>query len=73
MSFGGKSAHCAAPPLRLAAANVPELFAQEWYWSSTQGSRYGAFVQDFEFGYSRADYKDYSHRVRAVRTIPLTT
>ncbi len=60
--------------LQLAAANVPELFDKsDWYWSSTQGSRYNAFVQRFEYGLSDASRKDFSLRVRAVRTIPLTT
>jgi hypothetical protein len=39
--------------LNSAAANVPELFSTDgWYWTSTQGSRRSAFVQDFEYGYS---------------------
>ena len=59
--------------LQLAAANVPELFAQVWCWSSTQSARYNAVVQNFGFGYSGAGSKDFSYRVRAVRTIPLTT
>ncbi len=58
--------------LQLAAANVPELFAQEWYWSSTQDSRDDAFVQDFEHGLSNWVSKGISYRVRAVRTIHLT-
>ncbi len=58
--------------LQLAAANVPELFAKDWFWSSTQDSRCGAFVQGFEFGTSGWYGKDSSYRVRAVRTIHLT-
>lgn len=42
-----------------------------WYWSSTQGSRINAFVQDFEYGGSGWDGKDDQHRVRAFRWIPL--
>jgi len=58
--------------LNSAAANVPELFStDDWYWTSTQTSRHGAFVQDFEDGSSFWDDKDYGHRVRAFRRIPL--
>lgn len=58
--------------LNSAAANVPELFNTDgWYWTSTQGSRYYAFVQDFEDGGSIWHYKDGEHRVRAFRRIPL--
>jgi hypothetical protein len=58
--------------LNAAAANVPELFdGTGIYWTSTQGSRNGAFVQDFENGYSDWGGKDYEFRVRAVRQIPL--
>lgn len=42
-----------------------------YYWSSTQHSRYYAFVQDFEDGLSYWGIKDSSHRVRAFRVIPL--
>jgi hypothetical protein len=58
--------------LNSAAANVPELFDTDgWYWTSTQFSRYYAFVQDFEGGYCGWLGKGYEHRVRAVRRIPL--
>ena len=58
--------------LNSAAANVPEIFSQEGlYWTSTQCSRSGAFVQDFEYGGSGWGDKDYEHRVRAFRRIPL--
>jgi hypothetical protein len=58
--------------LNAAAANVPELFGTDgYYWTSTQGSRYGAFVQVFEYGGSYWDGKDFEHRVRAFRAIPL--
>lgn len=40
-----------------------------YYWTSTQGSRYGAFVQDFEDGFSGWLYKDFGRRVRAFRWI----
>ena len=58
--------------LASAAANVPELFStDDWYWTSTQGSRDYAFVQDFEYGKSFWSGKDYERRVRAVRRISL--
>lgn len=51
---------------------APQLFNKSgWYWTSTQGSRSGAFVQDFEHGGSGWSNKDYEHRVRAFRVIPL--
>ena len=52
-------------------ANVPELFAKAYHWSSSQHSRDGAVVQDFEYGGSSWNDKDYEFRVRAVRVIPL--
>ena len=58
--------------LNSAAANVPELLSTEGhYWTSTQGSRNGAFVQDFENGYSGWYGKDDERRVRAFRRISL--
>ena len=58
--------------LNSAAANVPELFsADDWYWTSTQYSRYNAFVQDFEGGNSSWGSKDNGRRVRAFRRISL--
>ena len=58
--------------LNAAAANVPELFdAKGVYWTSTQGSRDGAFVQDFQYGFSDWYGKVFKFRVRAVRQIPL--
>lgn len=51
---------------------APQLFKTSgWYWTSTQDSRNGAFVQDFEYGYSGWTSKDGKHRVRAFRVIPL--
>lgn len=52
-------------------ANVPELFAKEWHWTSTQNSRLSAFSQDFENGDSYWDGKGHDYRVRAVRRIQL--
>jgi len=58
--------------LNSAAANVPELFNTDgYYWTSTQLSRYNAFVQDFEDGYSYWDTKGLEHSARAFRAIPL--
>jgi len=58
--------------LNSAAANVPEIFSKDgWYWTSTQVSRFNAFVQDFEFGGSDWHDKDDEHRVRAFRRIAL--
>jgi hypothetical protein len=54
-----------------ARANVPELFDKEWHWSSTQTSRYYAYVQGFENGYSGWGGKVTEHRVRAFRRIQL--
>jgi hypothetical protein len=52
-------------------ANVPELFAPEYHWTSTQGSRFTAFVQDVAGGGSYWGGKDNEFRVRAVRRIQL--
>ena len=57
--------------LNLCYANVPELFQKTWYWSSTQGSAYGAWGQDFNNGYQSTLNKGSSTRVRAVRRVPL--
>jgi hypothetical protein len=60
--------------LFLASLYAPKLFETTgWYWTSTQVSRYGAFVQGFELGGSGWHGKDYERRVRAFRWIPLTT
>lgn len=52
-------------------ANAPELFDKVWHWGSTQNSRDGAVVQDFEDGISTWYGKDYECRVRAVRRVQL--
>jgi hypothetical protein len=58
--------------LFMASLYAPEAFGQEsWYWSSTQYSADGAFVQGFEGGYSFWSLKGDDCRVRAVRWIPL--
>jgi hypothetical protein len=52
--------------------NVPQLFKPEgWYWTSTQSSPSGAWVQDFEGGHSRVDSKDREFRAVAVRRLAL--
>lgn len=59
--------------LFLASLYAPQLFKKEgWYWTSTQHSRNGAFVQGFESGLSSWVGKGDAFRVRAVRWIPLT-
>jgi hypothetical protein len=51
---------------------APQIFQKsDWYWSSTQGSRYDAFVQDFENGNSLYSGKGLGRRVRAFRWIHL--
>lgn len=58
--------------LRLCWANVPELFDKDvYYWSSTQYSAYGAWLQGFSYGNQYGDYKDYGGRARAVRRLIL--
>lgn len=53
--------------LQLAEANVSELFAKGWHWSSTQRSAYNAFLQDFGGG-NQDNFGKYSElRVRPVR------
>ncbi|MGQ3055369.1 MAG: hypothetical protein ACT6S0_26570 [Roseateles sp.] len=58
--------------LVLAHAHAKEHFSEDdWYWSSTQFSRYYAFVQGFEDGGSGWYGKVNEHRVRAVRWVLL--
>lgn len=60
--------------LVLAHAHAKEHFSEDdWYWSSTQGSRNSAFVQGFEFGSSDWVGKGNGRRVRACRWVHLTT
>lgn len=44
-----------------------EAMEEAWYWSSTQYSAHGAFIQDFEDGYQLYYGKGSECRVRAVR------
>lgn len=51
---------------------APQLFdKQDWYWSSSQYARYGAWCQHFGYVYSRAISKDDEFRARPVRWIHL--
>ncbi len=58
--------------LRLCWVNVPELLADAWYWSSTQCSPDGAWIQAFVDGYQYDGHKGTEYRARAVRRV-LTT
>lgn len=52
--------------------HAPQLFRKDdWYWSSSQYSRYTAWAQLFEYGGSSYVYKDGTCLVRAVRWIQL--
>jgi hypothetical protein len=55
--------------LRLLWVNVPELFADGYYWSSTQYSRNDAWCQYFSGGSQGYDDKDDELRARAVRRL----
>jgi hypothetical protein len=57
--------------LQLAEANVSELFAKEWHWSSTQRSADLAFYMDFVDGYQDFYDKGSELRVRPVRRLPI--
>ena len=48
-----------------------EAFEEAWYWSSTQYSADGAWVQNFSNGCQGHDDKKYAGRARAVRLIQL--
>ncbi|MGB8422227.1 DUF1566 domain-containing protein [Paraburkholderia sp.] len=55
--------------LNLCYATVAEKFAPEWYWSSTQYSAYGAWVQYFGDGLQYNAHKINKGRFRAVRRL----
>lgn len=58
--------------LLLCWLSAPQVFDKEgYYWSSSQYSRFTAWVQDFEYGYSLGGGKDCERRVRPVRRIHL--
>lgn len=51
---------------------VRDLFDHDdWYWTSSQYSRHGAFIQGFEYGSAYGGGKDNEYRVRPVRKIQL--
>ncbi len=54
---------------RVLVGNVPEAFKPDWYWSSTQYSRNGAWVQTFGVGLQDVGDKDDARRVRLVRRL----
>lgn len=55
--------------LRLCWVNVPELFAEGYYWSSTQSSPYYAWLQNFDDGGQGFDHEYGQGRARAVRRV----
>lgn len=55
--------------LRLCWVNVPELFEEGWYWSSTQYSAHIAWTQRFDGGNQGNFVKDFALRARAVRRL----
>lgn len=60
--------------LRLCYLNAPELFStDDWYWSSTQYSPDGAWVQDFAGGGQGLDRKGDTRRAVAVRRVVTTS
>jgi len=55
--------------MRALQAASKELFDLDpWYWTSTQSSAYGAYVQDFSDGIQFYDDKYYERPVRPVRS-----
>lgn len=57
--------------LQLAEANVSELFAKEWHWSSSQRSANVAFSMTFDVGTQGGSGKFIELRVRPVRRLPI--
>lgn len=55
--------------LRLCWVNVPELFEDGWYWSSTQSSADFAWYQVFDDGFQNSGGKGVEGRARAVRRL----
>ena len=54
---------------RSLSANVPELFESSYHWSSTQYSRFCAWMQHFDDGYQFGVGKTSTRRVRLVRRL----
>lgn len=57
--------------LQVTEANVSELFAKEWHWSSTQRSADFAFFMYFAVGFKGIHGKHVELRVRPVRRLPI--
>ena len=55
----------------LMAANVKELMAKDWYWTSTQYSDDYAWIQGFTYGSQDDGHKGAKARARAVRRLVL--
>lgn len=56
--------------LALCWATVPHLFQKDWYWSSTQYSAVGAWIQGVDDGYQYLlGGKGNEYRARAVRRL----
>ncbi|MCY1295135.1 hypothetical protein D9M70_444630 [compost metagenome] len=53
-------------------AEQPNAFAPRWYWSSTQYSPLGAWIQYFDGGGQVYDRKGFDYRARAVRRFKVT-
>lgn len=49
-----------------------EAFEPDWYWTSTQSSAGGAWLQYFDVGYQGLAYEGYRGRVRAVRRLKIS-
>ena len=58
-----------APAFREGGA---EAFDRDWYWSSTQYSEDGAWLQVFDYGYQGNYGQSYEAQARAVRLIQVT-
>lgn len=56
----------------LMAANIKELMAKDWYWTSTPYSDSLAWYQVFNYGNQDSYYKGAEARARAVRLIHLS-
>ena len=54
---------------RVLVGNVPEAFKPDWYWSSTQYTRFTAWMQHCAGGVQFNAGKDSSRRVRLVRRL----
>lgn len=55
----------------LISANLGHLFANDWYWSSTEYNANYSWVQRFSDGYQTDGNKNGNSLVRCVRRLPL--